>query len=139
MSELCAEALNRPILESGYIPILRNYASSAIDISDGLVGDLGHILQRSGVGGIIDKSLLPVPACIPQLGRFDLALNGGDDYRLLFTVAPKNIGAMLQGCAELNLNPVEIGSISNTGQLVLIDGDKTMNLDKDRGFDHFAE
>ena len=74
----------RPRLALG--KALRGIASAAIDVSDGLVADLGHILETSGVGATLDASLLPLsPAGRGVPGAREAALTGGDDYELLFT------------------------------------------------------
>lgn len=76
---------------------IREYASAAIDISDGLLADLGHICQASNVGANIVLDAIPLSQAMTQSLLFDdaidLALNGGDDYELLFTVSEdKKIG-----------------------------------------------
>lgn len=67
-------------------------ANSAIDLSDGLTGDMAHILERSGVAAVLDGPLIPRPAALMRLAdqslAMQLALAGGDDYELLFTAAP---------------------------------------------------
>lgn len=71
---------------------LRGYASAAVDISDGLVADLGHILEASGVAASIDASKLPVSAALKRLAGGDAvnhAMNAGDDYELCITISPR--------------------------------------------------
>ncbi|PXX89359.1 thiamine-phosphate kinase [Marinobacter vulgaris] len=72
---------------------LRGHASAAVDISDGLVADLGHILEASGVGACIDVARLPVLAALKRLvgseGAVNQALNAGDDYELCITISPE--------------------------------------------------
>src|SRR3954468_7194676 len=68
---------------------LRGLAHAAIDVSDGLSGDLGHILERSEVGAVVDYPRIPRPGAFARLGdgelERDCVLSGGDDYELLFT------------------------------------------------------
>ena len=77
---------------------LRGIASAAIDVSDGLCQDLGHVLAASGAGARIDADLLPLsPALLEVAGdeaARELALSAGDDYELLFTVAPDRVGRL---------------------------------------------
>ena len=82
-----------PRLELGIA--LRGIASAAIDVSDGLCQDLGHVLEASGAGARVDARLLPLSrALIDVVGDTEarrLALSAGDDYELLFTVAPDRV------------------------------------------------
>ena len=132
---------------------LRGIATSAIDISDGLLGDLGHILKQSGVGATVDTEvainliasyasntcargqfgaeLLPTP----WLGW---ALAGGDDYELLFT-APPAARAQVAAAAASSQTPVtRIGHISAERGLRLVDGDGQAVANTFTSFDHFA-
>lgn len=130
-------ALNRPKPQLAMIPLLRQYASSAIDISDGLVGDLGHILNNSGVGARLEKSTLPVCDYISAMDNYDLALYGGDDYQVVFTVAPSAIGNMVKQTQADALAVTEIGVITDQGYF-LQDAGQTIDLSSKRGFDHFG-
>ncbi|MDH5738502.1 MAG: thiamine-phosphate kinase, partial [Gammaproteobacteria bacterium] len=72
---------------------LQGIASSAIDVSDGLLADLGHILDRSGVGALLETDSLPLSEALLEVTdsaqALALALSGGDDYELCFTVPPE--------------------------------------------------
>ena len=87
---------------------LRERASSAIDLSDGLISDLGHILKASGVGARIDLDLFPTLRAMlrhvepEQALRW--ALSGGEDYELCFTVPELNRGALDVALAHLGRN-----------------------------------
>jgi thiamine-monophosphate kinase len=116
-------------------------AHSVIDISDGLLADLGHICERSGVGASIDFDALP---CIPELrsmrGRDQVAqalLAGGDDYELCFTVSPGN-DSMLRALSEqLGITMTRVGSIM-AGNRVEVRGPAGRPLEwKEKGFEHF--
>jgi thiamine-monophosphate kinase len=101
-------------------PALISLAHAAMDISDGLVGDLGHICRASGVGAEISADKVPLSEAVQTalaagLGDFQRVLTGGDDYELLFT-APAGRTADIKALGRaLDLNPTPIGRI--------IDGD----------------
>ena len=115
-------------------------AHAAIDISDGLVGDLGHILAASGVGATLDVDALPAG---PALARRERALRrrftaaGGDDYELCFT-APAAHRAAIAALAEAAATPVtRVGAIDAAPGLRLVDADaRPLDL-RLEGFDHF--
>jgi len=94
---------------------LRGRASACIDVSDGLLADLGHICVASGVGAELDLDALPLlPALRGVFGNAaarDLALSGGDDYELCFTVPTAAIGAMQAALAAVGAHATRIGVI----------------------------
>lgn len=93
---------------------LRGLASAAIDLSDGLLGDLGHILRRSGVGADVFLRALPVAPCLAVRSRaeqLDCMLAGGDDYELVFTAAPTQREHLIRLGASLGLPLSRIGRI----------------------------
>jgi thiamine-monophosphate kinase len=120
---------------------LRGIASAAIDLSDGLVGDLGHVLQRSGVGARVEVDALPhsaVLAAQPAALRRECLLAGGDDYELLFTAAPARRDAVLAAARQAGVLVTRCGAIAAGGGLQVVDGEgQTLDLHL-RGFDHFA-
>ncbi len=132
----CLSALNRPRPQLELIPLLRAFASAAIDISDGLSADLGHILEQSGVGARLIKQQLPVSPWIEQQDRYDLALNGGDDYRVVFTVNPAKMESMMHRADQAGINLTEIGEIT-ARDFILIDGDQSLPAHS-KGYDHFV-
>ena len=102
-----AKTFLRPIPRLGLGQGLRALASAAIDISDGLLADLGHIVDASGVGAEIDCALLPRNRALSELDRADaqfLQLKGGDDYELCFTVPPDRVGEVMEQ-AEISVTP----------------------------------
>ncbi len=125
-----------PQVNSG--KLLQEYALSTamLDISDGLSSDLQHLISASGVGARIDHDRLPVDPAINAFfgqndGSLDLALNGGEDFELLFTVDPEKISS------ALDLGFHHIGEItSNAGILELINGERTTILEA-KGYRHF--
>ena len=121
---------------------LRGLASAAIDVSDGFAQDLGHILERSGVRGIVEYELLPRSSDVMKIqdGNLQarLVLAGGDDYELAFT-APQTSRRELAALAdELKLALSRVGSIqAGDAGLQVVDG-QGRPMDLQRGFDHFA-
>ncbi|MDF1481081.1 thiamine-phosphate kinase [Extensimonas sp. H3M7-6] len=136
---------------------LRGVASSAIDVSDGLLGDLGHILQASGVGACIDCSVTTLLiAAYAELssasGLFDsefdpatdgeflrrCTLAGGDDYELLFTTAPARRAAVAAAALSSATPVTRIGRIEAQPGLRLVDGKGRPVPARYASFDHFA-
>ena len=119
---------------------LRGLATAAIDVSDGLVGDLQHVLRRSGVAATIEVERLPlspVLASLPRAMQLECALAGGDDYELLFTAAAQADAAVLAAAASAGVAVARIGHIDAGQGLRLLDGqDRPLDL-VFKGFDHF--
>ena len=119
---------------------LRGIASSAIDVSDGLVGDLGHILRRSGVGARLDVDALPrsaVLAALPAALQQECLLHGGDDYELLFSAPAARHDAVLAAAREAGVAVARIGRVEPGAALVVTDGAGRPLQVKSGGFDHF--
>lgn len=122
---------------------LRGLATAAMDISDGLAGDLAHLLTASGrrlgleLGADLQESMLPLPACLQALSRDEalrLALHGGDDYELLFTAPPDRADAVRRRCPQAR----QIGRIRAGGGMLLTDASgRSRPLDA-TGHDHFS-
>lgn len=112
------------------------FASAGIDISDGLIADLGHILDASGVGAALDSSRLPLsPALVRLAGEAALghALRAGDDYELCFTFAPDRWALAPE---SVRRQFVVIGTIESVPGLYL-DGVDCRSSGPEAGFDHF--
>ena len=113
---------------------LRGVASACIDISDGLVSDLGHILRQSGVGATLDYEKLPLSNAVKnylqQTGDFQMPLVSGDDYELCFTVAPENVARVPKNCTQ-------IGIIETTQGLRLKRAGNIETLTV-KGYEHFS-
>lgn len=116
-------------------------ARAAIDISDGLVGDLGHILDASKVGATLNVDLLPAGTILarqPDNLRRRFTAAGGDDYELCFTAAPARRAA-IEAAAGACATPVtRVGSIETRAGLRLVDAHGTPLDLQLTGFDHFA-
>lgn len=134
------DSLLRPKPRVEWRSILRNYASSAIDISDGLSADLHHICHASGVGASLSRTSIPLHPLLPVYLKekaVDLALTGGDDYELCFTVSPNHLEALTNDTEQSGLRAYPIGVIENASgiHLVLEDGRRTTYQPK--GYSHF--
>jgi len=120
---------------------LRGVANAAIDVSDGLAGDLGHILERSGVGAVVDVDALPAGAGLarqPADLRRAYCLAGGDDYELCFT-APAAQRQDVLAAARAAATPVaRIGAIETEPGLRLRDANGQHYHLSLTSFDHFA-
>jgi thiamine-monophosphate kinase len=135
------ERLERPTPRVALGQALAGLAHAALDLSDGLAGDLGHLLQASGEGAHIELSRLPVAPdlqTLPQALQLDCLVNGGDDYELLFTADPADRAA-IEAAAQASQTPVQrIGQISAAPGLRLLDAAGQPVALAPRGFDHFA-
>ncbi len=120
---------------------LRTIASSAMDISDGLCGDLPHILQRSKVGAIVDVSKIPMSQALKDScdwqSAVQCALSGGEDYELLFTVPENKRGALDVLLSPYGVPVTCIGRITGlAGKLELKQGDAPFAY-QHQGYQHF--
>jgi thiamine-monophosphate kinase len=120
---------------------LRGLASSAIDLSDGLLGDLGHVLQRSRLGAVVELPALPRSALLAQQPRelqHECLLRGGDDYELLFTAAPGDDERVRQAGHRAGVAVTPIGRLRADPGLAVVDEHGQALIMDARGFDHFA-
>jgi thiamine-monophosphate kinase len=133
-----------PRVELGRRLAEQQLATAMIDVSDGLAGDLEHILQSSVVDACINESLLPRSTHFrEQVQRHQQLLEqvrfGGEDYELLFTVAPQNVARVNRLGNEMGLLITEIGVITEgSGNLTIRDdaGDERPGIVS--GYDHFG-
>jgi thiamine-monophosphate kinase len=122
---------------------LRGVASAAIDVSDGLAGDLAHLLERSSVGAVLHYERVPKAAIFGKLDNRRLeaecVLSGGDDYELLFTAAPARRCELESISAQLGIALSAIGEIGGKArELVILDAAGQAIALRRGGFDHFA-
>lgn len=119
---------------------LRGIAHAAIDISDGLAGDLGHILQRSRVGATLDVDALPAGAALQQRDlhlRRRFTLSGGDDYELCFSAPVRQRDAVYKAAQAAGTAVTRIGSIDAAPGLRLLDASGEALQETPDSFDHF--
>ena len=137
------ERLERPQPRVALGIALRGLATAALDVSDGLTGDLGHLLAASGCGARLDLARIPAD---PALGALDardaLALRcliaGGDDYELCFTAAPGDADRVAAAARAGGAACTRIGAITAEQGLVVVGGDGAPLRELPRAFDHFA-
>jgi thiamine-monophosphate kinase len=139
------EAVNRlekPMPRVALGQALLGSVNAAIDLSDGLAGDLCHILEASNVGATVTVDRLPFFSALrglPETERLRYALTGGDDYELCFTAPQSARGAVLQLGDIFDVPLARIGNIESQRGLRWIDREgKTVRGDF-AGFDHFAQ
>jgi thiamine-monophosphate kinase len=143
--ELRAELVARyrvPDPRVGLGPRLHGIAHALIDLSDGLVADLGHICEQSGTAATIRLEALPLSEAAALLVEGDPPLGarlatGGDDYELLFTGAPDRAGAIAVLSAALELPITEIGAIETGSGVRLVDANGEPIVLDSPGWRHF--
>lgn len=122
---------------------LRGVASSAIDVSDGLLADLGHILDMSQVSAVVNVESIPTSDAMKSSLNFEqqlpFILNYGDDYELLFTVPDSKKGMLDLKLRQYDVNATCIGQIkSGDGQIELLYNKEKFDF-KHTGFEHFSK
>lgn len=130
-----------PRLAAGHI--LAGVASSALDLSDGLAGDVRHIAEKSGVGFVIDADALPCSEALAALAlsvaeRLALQLSGGDDYELLFTLPAAQQYELQQRLADTGVSMTVIGQAVAEREIRLRYSDGSERLLREGGYRHFS-
>jgi thiamine-monophosphate kinase len=138
--ETCSQALHVPQPRVKLGLALRDLANSAIDISDGLLADLGHILEQSKVGAKLELSHIPHSqfANLGDTNILKMVLAGGDDYELCFTTPANNHSDILKLADSLGIPLSYIGQITGNTDLVIHGLDGEILDIKETGFDHFS-
>jgi len=120
---------------------LRGLASACIDVSDGLLADATKLAQASGCGARIDYDAVPVSEAlatmVSQAQARELALTGGEDYELCFTVAPGDVGKLRQTLPADQWGYRAIGVLREQGGVEVVAADATVMHFSHCGFDHF--
>lgn len=134
------ERYNRPTPRVAAGIAIRQVVSAAIDLSDGLAGDLPHILQASKVGAIIDLESLPLSKAMLAECSYDkatqYALSSGDDYELCFTVSEDNVEQLEKALKSTNCRYTSIGRITGGNKITYCQSGEKVEL-KLSGYRHF--
>ncbi len=130
----------RPVPRLRESVCLRGLASSCIDVSDGLLADLGHICENSVVGAVVDLERVPLSEPVRKLVEPDKAikwaLSGGDDYQLCFTVPPERLGQLRALIDRGTLQATAIGEIVAGDKVTCVRGNRIVEMPKS-GYQHF--
>jgi thiamine-monophosphate kinase len=135
------ERLDRPVPRVRAGMQLRDLASSAIDVSDGLLADLGHVLEASAVGARLTLQTIPLSsvyrAHLATIG-WGYALAGGDDYELCVTIPRDNLERAKRSTEQNNLSLHVIGEIVPGHGIEIFDGAGQRYQPAGKGYNHFA-
>jgi thiamine-monophosphate kinase len=144
---LTRDRMQRPTPRVALGQALRGIASSAIDVSDGLLGDLGHILKASGLGAEINLDAIDsIALCAVSMqassqfgSKFlrEMVLAGGDDYELVFTAAPAHRPAIEAAAHRSQTRVTRIGQIQRESGMRLRESDGQLSPNTFASFDHF--
>ena len=138
-AEWLRQRLDRPTPRLALGDALCGIATACIDISDGLCADVSHIMERSHLGCEIEVASLPLSAELlavkGEVAARGLALNGGDDYELCFSVPPQREREVLRLAASLGVLLTRIGELTNEVGVLRVDGEPVQGS----GYDHFRE
>ncbi|RAP58501.1 thiamine-phosphate kinase [Oleiagrimonas sp. MCCC 1A03011] len=132
--------LNRPTPRVAAGQLLRGVASACIDVSDGLLADLGHVCRASGVGAVLDADALPLSSALLTLfadDARDFALRGGDDYELCFTVPSERAADLIADLSRQGCGVARIGRIVAEDGLAVRDAAGRSVAVSASGWDHF--
>jgi thiamine-monophosphate kinase len=138
--EIARAAMERPQPRIALGVALRGVATSAIDVSDGLLGDLGHILRRSAVGATVDVDALPAGRALahqPAARRREYTLAGGDDYELVFSAPGSAADAVRRAATLSGVDVTRIGRIETAAGVRLVDARGNVVTERYGSFDHF--
>lgn len=127
-----------PRVETGLA--LKGLATACIDISDGLIADLGHICLASNLKAVVEKTAVPTPEQHMNNESFlDLVLTGGDDYELCFTFPEKQIDMLAQIAKQTEVSISVIGRMSEgQGVEIIDDVGQVMKMTGKQGYMHFS-
>jgi thiamine-monophosphate kinase len=131
----------RPVPRNAFGAGAGRWVTAGVDVSDGLLADLGHLVERSGVGAEVHLGSIPLSPEVRALGPegLRLALTGGEDYELLFAAPPAGARALERRAAARGLALTRIGHLVPGAGIRLLDSDGTeVPPPTTRGWDHFS-
>jgi thiamine-monophosphate kinase len=136
--------LDRPVPRVTLGLALRGIASAAIDVSDGLLADLGHLLRASGVGASLARDGVPVSPSLRRAApdaelRARLAFAGGDDYELVFTAPAARSARVLEAASTSGVRVTRIGTITRSKGITLLDAEGRAWDPGCHGYVHFDD
>lgn len=133
--------LHRPTPRIALGMALRDIAHAAIDISDGLLGDLQHVLKQSNVGATLQADDLPIGVILKSTQSttvcHEFALNGGDDYELCFTAPTTKREAVHHAATKANTVVTRIGQITMAGEINILNAAGEALAISSNSYDHF--
>jgi len=137
-----AYRLPDPRLDLGRALVEKRLATACLDVSDGLLADLGHICQASGLGAVLWSEHLPLSepvqeAVAEDLETFPLVLTGGDDYELCFTAAPGAAEELMSLAQQLGLPLTQVGEMQGGSGVRVLDRDGNALIVQAEGWQHF--
>lgn len=139
-AEYLKQRFYRPTPRLSESALIREIASSALDISDGLVADLQHICDASDLGAVIDVENLPLSPALKSLNNdvqsYQWALSGGDDYELCFTAPPEKMADIAMLIAQGKLQATVIGEMIAGSKVICEYEGEPFELTK-TGYQHF--
>lgn len=139
-AQTAIDRLERPVPRVALGQKLRGVATSAIDVSDGLAGDLGHLLEQSGAAATVEWAAIPRSDALRNLDarvQQRYVFTGGDDYELLFTAPPSVADAVRAAGTAAGVAVTRIGTIRAGSGLTVVDADGRAMDREPRAFDHF--
>lgn len=132
----------RPRPRLALAPLLRAHARAAMDLSDGIVKDLGRMIRTSGCGAVVEAARLPLSAPVARImalepARFAGIVSAGDDYEVLAACAPQTAAALVRAASAASVPLTDIGEITDGADLVVRDGAGQPLDVAHAGYDHF--